>query len=382
MKKYFTLLLLLFPPILHSQVKPDIFDKLIVVNYSHIDTTNVEIKAMVKVWTSYLKSRLYGWVEKNDTLGARFWNNEEKQLTASPDHMCSLYPWLYYFPTSILNVEPFEDHYFRILNCNTETDSTGNIDIKAIYYVLVKKIQNEYKLFNYFCYEKEKLDTTNVGMVQYYYPHYYRFSGIKARKFIEFQDSLSKLFDLPLRDKLTYIVDTNNVSLISHFGCVYLKTYYTNKTGQYWKESHKLLSSFDENDHHELVHYFICTRYPDNMQFFSEGFATYLGGSQGYDLKWHVNKLCTYILSKNSDTTRIMSHPRLDQETDPFYITGGIIIKYAVDNYGFQKALKLLTYSDKQYTPEAVIEKELGIPESKLNSFLLDYINKHKEDNY
>ena len=106
MKKYFTLLLLLFPPILHSQVKPDIFDKLIVVNYSHIDTTNVEIKAMVKVWTSYLKSRLYGWVEKNDTLGARFWNNEEKQLTASPDHMCSLYPWLYYFPTSILMLNP------------------------------------------------------------------------------------------------------------------------------------------------------------------------------------------------------------------------------------------------------------------------------------
>ncbi len=380
MKKYLLILLALFPVFSQSQTKFNFLDKFAVVNYTNIDTANVETKEMVNVWTSYLKSRLYGWLKKNDTLGAGYWNNEERKLTTFPDQMCFLYPWLYYFPTTILNIEPCGDGFFRILNSNTEADSNGIIDTKAIYYVLIKKINNEYKLFNYFYHEKDQLNAFTMGMIRFYYPQSYHFSDLKARKLIRFQDSLSRLFDLPLHEKLDYVVDSDNASLIRHFGCIYLKTFYTNKSGQYWKENHTLLSSFDENDQHEMVHYFTSARFTDYIHFFDEGIATYLGGSLGHDLSWHIAKLNNYFNRAGADTANIMNHPRIGRETQPFYVTGGIIMKYAVDNYGFQKALKLLSYSEEHHTPEEVIEKELGIPKAELNAFFLKYITKHKLD--
>jgi len=380
MKNRLLILLLLFPIFLQSQTKFGFLDKFTVVNYTNIDTSNVETKAMVNVWTSYLKSRLYGWLKKNDTLGAGYWNNDERKLTTFPDHMCFLYPWLYYFPTTVLNIDPCGDGFFRILNSNTEADSNGIVDTKAIYYVLIKKINNEYKLFNYFYHEKNKLNTSTVGMIRFYYPQSYLFSDLKARKLMQFQDSLSRLFDLPVRDTLDYVVDSNNTSLMGHFGCIYLKTFFNKKTGQYWKENAMLLSSFDENDHHELVHSFTSAKYTDLIHFFDEGIATYLGGSLGHDLSWHIRQLNNYFARGDADTTYIMNYPLIVQETQPFYITGAIIMKYAVDNYGFQKALKLLSYSAKQYTPEEVIEKELGIPKATLNAFFLNYITKYKGD--
>ena len=380
MKRHLLILFLLFPVFLQSQTKFDFFDKFVVVNYMSIDTANVETKAMVNVWTSYLKSRLYGWLKKNDTIGARYWNNEERKLTTFPDHMCFLYPWLYYFPTAVLNIEPCGDGFFRILNSNTEADSTGTVDIKAIYYVLIKKTTSGYKLFNYFYHEKEKLMTADLGMIKYYYPPDFRFAEAKARELIQFQDSLSGLFDLPLTTKLDYVVDVDNVSLLRHFGVIYVKTFFTPRGGQYWKQNHMLLSSFGENDRHELVHYFVSSKYPEYIQFFDEGIATYMGGNLDHDLSWHMKKLNEYFSGAGADTSNIMNHPGIGQITQPFYITGAIIMKYAVDNYGFQKVLKLLSYSEKQYTPEDVIEKELGIPKSGLNAFFLNYITKHKGD--
>jgi hypothetical protein len=113
------------------------------------------------------------------------------------------------------------------------------------------------------------------------------------------------------------------------------------------------------------------------MQFFDEGLATYIGGSMGQDLNYHLKKLYNHFYRMNTDTTNIMKLPRIDQETDPAYILGGVIIKYTAETFGIQKALNLLIYSYKQNTPEEVIEKELGIPKDKLNSFLLEYIKKY-----
>jgi hypothetical protein len=277
-----------------------------------------------------------------------------------------------------LNIEPFEDHYFRILNCNTVADSTGKVQTKAIYYVLVKKIKDAYKLFNYFYHEKEKLKTTSVGMVQYYYPQYYQFSSEKANRFIEFQDSLSVMFNQPVRNKIIYIVDTNTASLMARLGFVYQPMLPYSKNGRYMADNSMLLSSCDENHRHELVHYFTSLKYPDHILIFDEGLATCLGGCKGHDLKWHANNLYQYFIhDMNSDTSKILSLEAKINQTDPVYIKGAIIMKYTIDKYGFQKALNLLSYSEKQYTDEEVIEKELGISRLRLNSFLLEYMKKY-----
>jgi len=348
------------------------------VNYSNVDTTDVEVNSMVKVWTSYLKSRIYGWILKNDTLGFNAWNTEEKQLYPRPDFVFSIFPALFFYRTTVLNIEPVEYNYYRILNCNSVVDSTGNVQIKAIYYVLAKKIEGECKLFNYFCYEKEKLKTTDIGKVLYYYPGYYPFSQEKARKFVEFQDSLSVLFNQPIIHKLIYIIDTNTVSLMNRIGFIYQPMLPGSKDGRYIADDYLLLSASDENHRHELVHYFTCLTNPDHILLFDEGLATCLGGNKGHDLKWHANNLYQYFIHElHSDTSKIMSLDSMSKITDPVYVKGAIIMKYTIDKYGFQKALILLSYPKSKYAPEDVIEKELGIPRLQLNSFILEYMKKY-----
>ena len=379
MKLSLTILFLtfLFPSLLKSQTKQDVYDKLIKINYSNIDTSNADKKASLKVWRSYLMNCLYGAAVKNDTLGLKYWNDDEKKETTHPNYIFSVFPGLFYFQTTILSIEPYENDYFKILNCNAEPDSSGNLNIKAIYFVLVKKVKGVYKLFSYFYPVKDKLTRKKVGRFDYYYPDYYLFSMENAEKYVKFCDSLSVLFEVPVNTRIAYVADTNNISLIGHFGFIYLGTYYTSKGGQYLKDQRLILDSFNECDEHELVHYFTAIKYPDKMQFFDEGLATYLGGSMGQNLNYHVRKLYDHFYRRNADTTNVMELPRLDQETDPAYILGGVIMKYATESSGMQRAFKLLTYSARQYTPEEVINKELGIPKDKLNSFLLDCIKKY-----
>ncbi len=378
MIKYCFILLLLFPLVVQCQTKSDGIGDLVRVNYTNIDTSDVEVNAVVKVWTSYLKSRIYGWILKNDTLGFNAWNNEERESYPRPDFVFSIFPALFFFHTAVLNIEPVDHNYYRILNCNSVADSTGNVQIKAIYYVLAGKTEGEYKLFNYFYHEKEKLKTTDVGKVQYYYPGYYPFSNEKARKFVEFQDSLSILFNQPVIHKLTYIFDTNTVSLMNRIGFIYQPMLPGAHDGRYITDDYLLLSASDENHRHELVHYFTSLENPDHILLFDEGLATCLGGNKGHDLKWHANNLYQYFIHEmHSDTSKIMGLDSMSKITDPLYVKGAIIMKYAIDKYGFQKALTLLSYPENKYTPEDVIAKELGIPRLQLNSFLLEYMKKY-----
>ena len=139
-----------------------------------------------------------------------------------------------------------------------------------------------------------------------------------------------------------------------------------------------LLSSFGENHRHEVVHSFTSHKHSEEMLIFNEGLATLLGGSRGHDLEWHANNLYnSFVREMNSDTSRIMNFFPAYRQTPPVYIIGAIIMKYAIDTYGFEKVLKLLTYSERQYTPEQVVEKELGISKNQLNPFLLKYMKKY-----
>lgn len=373
-------LLLLFPFFCQSQIKTNGFDKVIKVNYRSIDFTNVELKAMTNVWISYFKSLLLHYGSKNDTVSLKYWNSDEKSLYGQPNLIFSIYPGLYLFHTDVLNIEPIGDNYFRILNCTTDSDSSGIAQTKAIFYVLIKKIDGNYKLFNYFYHEKESLKTMTTRSVQYYYPRYYPLSKVKVKRFIEFKDSLTTLFDEPLQNKIIYLTDTNTSCLMNRLGFIFQPILPNSKDGIFEYDNSMLLSSRSENHRHELVHYFIHLKFTDPLHTFNEGLATYFGGSSGHDLKWHVKNLYKYFKNEmRSDTSKIMSLSFMYKQTDPDYITGAIIMKYAIDNYGFQKALKLLSYPAKQYKPEDVIEKELGIPKAKLNSFLLYCMIKYPD---
>jgi hypothetical protein len=54
-------------------------------------------------------------------------------------------------------------------------------------------------------------------------------------------------------------------------------------------------------------------------------------------------------------------------------------MKYTIEKFGFQKALALLQYSRGKNNYSEVIEKELGIKKSELNTFFRNYLKEHAD---
>jgi hypothetical protein len=373
MSKKLLIILILLPFQVFCQKKEDPFKKFITINYSNIDSSVSENRSILTVWTSYLKNRIFNYRLKKDTISSKYWNDEENKLYLHPCLVFEIYPSLFFFHTYVLNIEPIGHNYYRILNCTTDSDSLNNVQIKAIYYILIKRTDDKYKLFNYYYLEKQKLESRTLGTIKFYFPKTYKFSISNAKKLVNFKDSLSSLFNLPTTSKLEYLVDPNTNSLLSHFGFI-MQNYFTTKAnGKCIQGDNILISSINENHRHELVHFFTFEKYPERNGFFDEGLAVYFGGSMGHDLEWHAKKFYDYFLTKmKSDTSQILKTYDIDRETNPQYTLGAILIKYAIDKYGFQKALKLLSYPQNKEKVEEIVSEELGIDNEKLNGFLLE----------
>ena len=382
MKTFCFLSLVLFPYLTFSQSKLTYFDKIIGFNYWSIDTSNSDIKSIVELWKKYLIRKDYGCIYKIDTAGYCFWNEEEKQLYNDPDLILSDDSYLFNSQFNILKIEPIEQGFFKIMNIKGFVDdSTCKFKTQAIFYVLAKKVNDKFKLFNYFYLDKEKLLQTKIRNVCYYYPVDYKFDKQNALKFVNFEDSLSTLFNLPVPKELIYLVDRNTDSLIHHLGYNYFgQTGTGKKYGKFIYRENMILSSTDENHRHEMVHYFTKIKNPDVIGFFDEGLATYFGGNLGNPLQWHLNYLNEYIKDKpDLDLTDNNKFIYINARINPQYVLGAIIMKYTIDKYGFQKVLALLQYSQKQNKYSDVIEKELGIKKSELNTFFRNYLNEHAD---
>jgi len=371
---------MIIPLVVFSQSKPTIYDKMIVFNYATIDTSDSDIQSIVKVWKNYLQNRLYGFVRKIDTAGYIYWNDEEKQLYNDPDLILAIDPFLSISQTSILNIKPFLHGFFRIMNVKGFVDdSTGRFTTQAIYYILAKKVNDNFKLFNYFYLDKKKLIQTKIRNVCYYYPSEYKFNKQNALNFGNFEDSLSNLFNCPVPKEIIYLVDNDKDTMLNHLGFMYYGGLGLGKhSGHFIVKENMIISSSGENHRHELVHYFNHKKNPDVIGFFDEGLATYFGGNLGNPFQWHLNCINQYLKDKpDLDLTDETKFGYIDAKTNPQYVLGAIIITYTIDQYGFAKALTLLQYSKKQNNFPDVIEKELGIKKSKLNAFFRNYLTKN-----
>ena len=379
-KSFCFIAMMLFPCFVFSQPKRNFYDKMVVFNYTAVDTSDSDIRSVADVWKKYLQNRLFGFARKIDTAGYNYWNEEEKQLYNDPDLILGIDPYLNYSQTNILSIKPIQQGFFKIMNVKGWVDdSSGKFITQAIFYVLAKKVKDNFKLFNYFYLDKENLIKTKIRNVCYYYPADYKFDKRNALSFVNFEDSLSTLFNSTVPKELIYLVDKDKDTLLNHFGFIYYGGLGLGKhSGKFIYKENIIISSVKENHRHELVHYFTKIMNPDVIGFFDEGLATYFGGNLGNPLQWHLNHISRYIKDKpDLDLTDENKFGYIDAKTNPPYVLGAVIIKYTIDQYGFSKVLALLKYSGKQNSYSDVIEKELGIKKSGLDGFFRNYLKEN-----
>jgi hypothetical protein len=122
---------------------------------------------------------------------------------------------------------------------------------------------------------------------------------------------------------------------------------------------------------HEVVHVMLNPVFQNAHFWASEGLATYLGGSRGETLAWHIKRTNAYLKEHPEiDLNDMLSLSNLDEKTAYHYVLGGLIIKKVYDKGGWTMVKKFLRSGKTDSDYYRAIEKYLGIKQSELNAYL------------
>ncbi len=324
---------------------------------------------VIEVWTKYLKA-------PTDSAGALYWNKAEVAQYGTEDYNLmnheynpSFHRLIKVYTAQILSITE-EDGLYKITTqfYYPRNDTLMTLCIMNIY---AKRENGKFKLYNARnIILKKDWATQTVGYLKYYYPSNHKFDEARALKQNLFiTNTLPELFGCTPDTVNYYFAETRKQLDV-------LKGFEFNIGGSGTeKPSGKTIGNSvyttgtDEYYPHELVHVFINPIYPDMHNWASEGIATYLGGSRGQSLQWHINRTGEYLNENPEiDLSNMLDLQTMDEYTDYRYVLGGAIIQLIHDKEnckGVKEFLSEATNDNKSYY--AAIEKHLGWKQNEIN---------------
>jgi len=228
----------------------------------------------------------------------------------------------------------------------SDSDTTGNINTYFISNHIISFENSEPVFLVNLDINTSPWKKKQIRNITFHYPEYHHFKSNQANKLIKKIDQLENNWDLS-PEKIDYYF-TKTRKEIQHIRGFDFNFYMGGNevpTGLAdVKDNLVFTSGLDESHFHEIVHIYLNKKYPDSP--LKEGIAVYLGGSLGHELKWHLEKLNTFI--KNNPETNI-HNPRsfyyLDETTNPQYAIQGLLCYLAYQSGGTDELKKLMEYN-------------------------------------
>lgn len=324
---------------------------------------------IIEVWTKYLKA-------PTDSAGAQYWNKPEvakyglkNYNLINHEYNPSFHRLIKVYTAQILSITE-KDGLYKITTqfYYPKHDTLMTLCIMNVY---AKNEGEGYKLYNArnINLQKNWLSRT-VGYLKYHYPSSHKFDEARAKKQNLFiTNTLPEIFGCTPDTVNYYFAETREqLDALKGFefnvggsgtekpsGKTIGNTVYTTGTDEYYP--------------HELVHVFINPMYPDMHNWAAEGIATYLGGSRGQSLQWHINRIAKYLTKHPEiDLSNMLDLRTMDEYTDYRYVLGGAIIQLIHDKENCKAVKEFLADAngDKE-SYYAAIEKHLGWKQKEID---------------
>ncbi len=361
----------------YSQSKNTISSPLnIAIDKNVLNADGENEKEIIRTWTSYLNSGEFKnpksdyWDNTIYSLPDYFlWPVDKKSLTdRTPKVQCS-----------ILGIYPVENNHYELKTALTHIENDGKVVLEAILSVFAKKIRGNFLLVNSSQYYKEVWQNIQVGSISYYLHPNHTFNMADAQKMNNFNVELAAIFKTkPI--SFDYFVSNYSREIVRLWGYDYMpKIYIPGQTGGVADINNQIIYAGNNSEYypHELVHIYTREVFPDSYHFWlDEGFATFMAGSGGYNLEWHIDKLKSYI-SQNPDFEINIKAlkgyiPNGLHNTEYRYVIGGLICKKVYELHGMNGILDGFETVRSDNDFYKFIENKLGVnPES-----ITDYIKK------
>ncbi|MEO1654495.1 MAG: hypothetical protein AAFU64_13200, partial [Bacteroidota bacterium] len=133
---------------------------------------------------------------------------------------------------------------------------------------------------------------------------------------------------------------------------------------------------------HEVVHLYTNHKYPRQYHpWVDEGIAALLGGSTGYHIEWHWEKLRRFLLEnpdyQMNDLSELQTYiPNGEYITDFRYAIGALICQLILEKEGMQGIFEALQAGRTEENYFEIIEKKLGVKKSDFEAFVKAEIAK------
>ncbi|MEM6700508.1 MAG: hypothetical protein AAF599_19035, partial [Bacteroidota bacterium] len=127
---------------------------------------------------------------------------------------------------------------------------------------------------------------------------------------------------------------------------------------------------------HEVVHLYTYKKFTGQYHtWVDEGIAAYFGGSTGYYLDWHLQKLKTF-LAENPDfplddlTALQQDIPNGEYTTDFRYAIGGFLMKQIYEKEGIQGFFDALQAGKEEEDYFRMLKEKLGVTKNEFADYI------------
>ena len=350
-----------------------------IVNYH--DTTNLSIV------TQRLKDIIYKYYDKEvqPTLfgvktNQRWWtpNAEAYYLTYETGTNTKEF-----YTPDLLALQKLDTNLYRAKVAFTWVDSFKNTYINSIYNFVLMKDHAQFYFLSIVDFMTKDWKSTTIKDVTFRYKNSHKFDKRAAKRTVTFNDSLARFFEIPSIKFDFYVADNcEELYRIQGFDYNYLM-YSNNQFSGQADVVNKMLFSGNNSEWypHEQVHLYVYGKFNVDKysvnRLFDEGMATWLGGSSGKDLDWHIDKLKTKLTISKIDLNNFLTEPKVVSDSANLdYTVGGILVRAAFERYGKEKLWLLIENSQTEEQLYQNICSTFGIKRDKVGDLILKLLEK------
>ena len=339
---------------------------------STVDTTNKIVASVINVWQKYLNSR-------PDSISVNLYWSESEQHQYKPFDLVgytwwspSLYTLARYWKSGVvLSVSPIDSSYIiRTMFYDSAPKDSGRINVHCIIQIAARIENGSYKLGNVLPINTKYWHKERLGSITFICPQDHAFNRTLADSMNRFADSLAALWQLPAVSVQYFFAD-NLDRVTKALGFDYWPAE-GNSSGRhgFTDVKNRIIYSggSDEWYPHEFVHIYLNPLFPNAHYYFHEGYATFVGGSQGHELRWHIRRNYQYL--KDHPDVDVLSFKGVDPYVGPAYFIGGLLCKMAYDKGGVSLIRKLMTYGPEDEELYRAVHDVFGIDKYHVNNFL------------
>ncbi|MEM6262202.1 MAG: hypothetical protein AAGI38_06830 [Bacteroidota bacterium] len=281
---------------------------------------------------------------------------------------------------SFIGIVPVEHDFYLLKTVFTQKNrqNPGLVDIKFIVSVYVKKEKDSYQFYSSTQYYKEKIGVRKVGRLSYLIHPAHHFNEANALKMDKFNEEMAELFDLPPL-QFDYVVANNTRDLADIFGLhLFEYSYQPVASGGMADVYNSIIYAGNGSEYypHEVVHMYTHAKYPGQYHsWIDEGIAALLGGSTGYKIEWHWEKVRRFLVEHPdydmSELSKLEAYvPNGEYITDFRYAIGALICQKIIDKEGMEGIFDALQGGRTEADYFVLLERKLGIEQNEFEDYV------------